>query len=315
MVALWPAAGKVTETPAPLLQTSTDAGGAPPTTVALVGLVTWEHLPNVFTLDWRSQNPDSVWAANFEARACECLWLSAWQQLAPTAVPCKLPANITMPKSLVRGLGKFFLFVNDDTGAIISTAASYRSLAVRDTAAFASEAARTRFYGLNLEHCQSEACAEVANASWVDIYGIKTEGNLPVLWIRDGSSNVTVIGVSGGFTPFAFNYTFPPDFAQRVASTFRVDEGAADVTLGALIDIGYGAEDKPFWPPTPATCTWLHHYPYPGAFIDEYPFGTWPNATMWHCWDGEKVSSYYTHMVTIGDVGTAFTDRPIYLLK
>ena len=280
-----------------------------------MGLVTWEHLPNVFTLDWRSQNPDSVWAANFEARACECLWLSAWQQLAPTAVPCKLPANITMPKSLVRGLGKFFLFVNDDTGAIISTAASYRSLAVRDTAAFASEAARTRFYGLNLEHCQSEACAEVANASWVDIYGIKTEGNLPVLWIRDGSSNVTVIGVSGGFTPFAFNYTFPPDFAQRVASTFRVDEGAADVTLGALIDIGYGAEDKPFWPPTPATCTWLHHYPYPGAFIDEYPFGTWPNATMWHCWDGEKVSSYYTHMVTIGDVGTAFTDRPIYLLK
>jgi len=76
--------------------------------------------------------------------------------------PCALPVNLTIPKTVVRGLGSFFLFVNDETGSIISTGAAYHDLVVRDTAAFASDAGRTRFYGLNIEHCQSEACAEVA---------------------------------------------------------------------------------------------------------------------------------------------------------
>ena len=41
-------------------------------------------------------------------------------------------------------------FVNDDTGAIISTAAKFRSLMIANTSAFATAADRLRFYSLNL---------------------------------------------------------------------------------------------------------------------------------------------------------------------
>jgi hypothetical protein len=298
--------------PAPLLRTAED-GGAQRTVVALLGLVTWHHLPHVFTLEWASRAADSVWGVNFEARACECLWVSAWQAVDPPLRPCKLPTNLTVPKSLVRGVGKFFLFVNDEVGAILSTGAAYRHLAVRDTARFASPSARTRFYGLNLEHCQSEACAEVRNASWVDVFVIKSEGNLPVLWVRGDAHNVSVLGLTGGFTPFSSNYTYPPDFEQRLPSYVRVDSGARGVTLAAFIDQGYGAvPDAPYWPPLGGGCAWGAHYPYPGEAVPLFPFGTWPNATMFNCWFGSRVSNFFTHLISVGDVGSAPRDRPAY---
>jgi hypothetical protein len=159
--------------PAPLLRT--DDGSDAPTTLAFLGVVTWQHLPQVTTLDWRSRNPLSVWRVNFESRDCECLWLSAYQDLSPPVVPCLLPANLTAAKSVFRGLGRVYSFVNDDTGAILSTGATYRSLLVADTAGVGAPDARLRFYSLNLEHAQSEANAELRNASFVDIYSVKSE--------------------------------------------------------------------------------------------------------------------------------------------
>ena len=314
--------GATAAAPLPLLRTAEDGGGGSGggsggrTLVALLGLVTWHHLPFVYTMDWRSRSAESVWGVNFEARATECLWVSAWQVLDPPPLPCRLPTNLTMPKSLVRGLGKFFLFVNDEAGAIINTGAKYRSLVVRDTAGFAGPGARTRFYGLNLEHCQSEACSEVANASWVDVFAIKSEGNLPVMWVRGDAANVSVLALTGGFTPFAFNYSYPPDFEQRLPSYVRVDAGARDVTLAAMIDQGYGSQPPvPYWPPSGGGCAWKHRFPYPGEAVDRYPFGTWPNVTQWNCWFGVKVSNYFTHLITSGDVGTAPLDRPAYFLQ
>ena len=65
--------------PRPMVRTATDAGaGAAPTTIAFLGIVTWQHLANVYTLDWRTQHPLSLWRTNFESRNCECLWLSAY---------------------------------------------------------------------------------------------------------------------------------------------------------------------------------------------------------------------------------------------
>ena len=270
-------AGGTAESPAPLLRTA-EGGGA--IIVAHVGLVTWQHLAGVSTLDWRSQNPLSVWRVNFESRNCECLWLSAWQALDPPAVACKPPVNFTSAKTRVAGLGRFYSFVNDDTGSILSTGAAYRSLLVADTAAFAGTEARTRFYSLNLEHAQSESNGEVRNASFVDIYSIKGEGNTPLLWLRGDVRNVSVLGLGGGITPFAFNFTQPPDFAQRSASLFRVDVGARGVVFAALLDHGYGAS-PPYWPPKGGGCMWGRHYPYPGTAVPFYPFSTFPNVTMW----------------------------------
>ena len=166
---------------------------------------------------------------------------------------------------------------------ILSSGATYRALLVADTAGFASPTARTRFYSLNLEHGQSEANAELRNVSWVDIYSVKAEGNLPLLWVRAPASNVSVLALGGGVCPFAYNQSFPPDFTQTPPSLFRVDVGTADVKFAALLDHGYGAE-PPFWPPTPGGCAWTHYYPYPGSITRDYPYWTYPNGTMWNCW-------------------------------
>jgi hypothetical protein len=192
--------------PLPMLRTSDDAGGATATTIAFIGIVTWQHLAHVTTLDWRTLSAASVWRANFESRDCECLWLSAYQALAPTVVPCELPQNITIPRTVLRGLGRIYGFVNDDTGAIISTGASYRSLLVDGSRGSADPGgARLRLYSLNLEHAQSEANGEIRNSSNVDVYSVKAEGNTVILWLRADTVNVSVLGFGGDPTAFPFN--------------------------------------------------------------------------------------------------------------
>jgi hypothetical protein len=271
-------------------------------------MVTWQHLSDVYTLDWRTQHPLSVWRTNFESRDCECLWLSAYQAINPTIVPCSLPRNITTPKTVFRGLGRVYSFVNDDTGAILSTAAKFRSMLVKDVAG--TDTRRLRLYSLNLEHAQTEANGEVANSSFVDIYSIKGEGNIPLLWLRNDTRNVSVLGFGGDPTAFPFNFTFPPDFAQLSASLFRVDRGARGVTLAALLDHGFGAK-APYWPPRGGGCVWKHHYPYPGERVAEYPYGTWPNATMWHCWSGSVCATAYYWMISDGLGGGGLHTEPM----
>ena len=240
--------------PRPMLRTAEDIGpGARPTVIAFVGVVTWQHLDLVSTLDWRTQHPSSLWRTNFESRDCECLWLSAYQQLAPTIVPCKLPVNITIPKSVFRGLGRIHGFVNDDTGAIISTGAKFRSLLVANTSRFSSPSRRLRLYSVNLEHAQTEANGEIANSSFVDVYSIKGEGNTPLLWVRGDTRNVSVLGFGGDPTAFPFNFTQPSDFAQLSASMFRVSKGARGVSMACLTDHGSGAK-PPYWPPSNGHC-------------------------------------------------------------
>lgn len=295
---------------APLPMVRTSEGAA---TIAFIGVVTWQHLGDVFTLDWRSGDPDSTWRTAFESRDCECLWLSNYQQLSPTIVPCTPPTNITIAKSVFRGLGRVYSFVNDDTGAIISTGASYRSLLVDGSAGDAGS--RLRFYSLNLEHAQSEANGEIRNSSFVDVYSVKAEGNSVILWLREDTRNVSVLGFGGDPTAFAFNFSYPPDFAQLSPSLLRVDRGAKGVTLAALLDHGSGAE-PPYWPPRGGGCKWGGHYPYPGEAISFFPFSTFPNVTMWNCWFGEFCATSYYHQVSdgLGEGGnnSAFRDKPIY---
>jgi hypothetical protein len=103
--------------PQPMLRTAADTGpGGKPTTIAFVGVVTWQHLAFVSTLDWQTQHPLSIWRTNFESRDCECLWLSAYQQLSPTVVPCSLPVNNhpasrfrPYPQKLFLGAKKYLL--------------------------------------------------------------------------------------------------------------------------------------------------------------------------------------------------------------
>jgi len=305
--------------PVPLLMTSDEDAATAPTIFAFVGLTTWQHLAGVYALEWRSRNPDSLWRVGFESRPCECLWTTAWQQLAPPPIPCQLPVNLTVPKTRLAGVGHVHAWVTDDTGGILSTAASYRHVQIADTAAFASPSARLHLYSLNLEHAQSETNGEIVNASYVDIHSLKVEGNLPIMVVRASCTNVTILGLGGGIAPFAYNFTFPPDFEPAVPSILRLEAGAG-VKLAALWDHGYGTS-PPYWPPSGGGCHWENHYPYPGAAVATYPFGTWPNATMWNCWFGASPATVYWHQIVWGlrgqpsqQTGTVPTDKPALLV-
>ena len=51
--------------------------------------------------------------------------------------------------------------------------------------------------------------------------------------------------------------------------------------------------------------------PYPGEAIPNYPFSTYPNVTMWHCWYGTRTATSYWYLITEADVGTAPNDKPV----
>jgi hypothetical protein len=266
----------------------------------------------VYTLDWRSQHPLSVWRSNFESRNCECLWLSVYQELRPTVVPCSLPVNITTAKSVFRGLGRVYGFVNDDTGAILSTGAKFRNLLITGSAGTLNR--RLRFYSLNLEHAQSEVNGEIANSSFVDVYSVKGEGNIPMLWLRNDTRNCSVLMFGGSSTSFPFNFTYPSDFDQLSPSMFRVEAGARGVTFAALIDHGLGAS-APYWPPSGSGCKWGGRYPYPGEAVPFYPFWTYPNATMWNCWHGKHTCTSFYWVLSDGQgqmgLHTEPKDKPV----
>jgi hypothetical protein len=200
-----------------------------------------------------------------------------------------------------------------DTGTILSAGAKFRNLLVANTSSFATSENRLRIYSLNLEHSQTEANGEVRDASFVDIYSIKGEGNTPMLWLRGASKNISVLGFGGDPTAFPYNFTQPPDFEQLSASLFRVDAEVTGVSLALLLDHGFGASD--YWPPTGGGCAWKHYYPYPGEEVPFYPFGTWPNNTMWTCWFGKICSTKYYWMISDGlgedGVHSVPMDKPV----
>lgn len=302
--------------PLPLVATtSIDNSTTNPTILAYIGITIFQHVANVYALDWGTLNPSSLWLVNYESRPCECLWTTAWQELSPPAIPCSLPVNITVPKTLFHGLGRIHAWVTDDTGGIISTGTSYRHMRIQNIYGIANDTSRLRFYALNLEHAQSETNAEIINASFVDIYSLKSEGNLPVLWFRPPMMNVSVYAFGGGIAPFWNNFTFPPEFTPSIPSIFRIDKNAG-VKLACLIDHGYGS-GPPYWPPI-NDCHWQFHYPYPGEAIPFYPYSTYPNVTMWNCWFGKTASTVYWSSIMFGPPGqpslqtvSTPTDKPM----
>ena len=208
--------------PAPLSRTAIGK----PVTIAFLGLVTWWHVPGVFTLEWHAAQ--GLWRSNYESRVCECMWLSdygshnAAHGKFGTWPPsnCLYPAvNLSVPKTQVYGTGKFFNYVSDED-ILMTDHVYYRDLLVSNNSASASD--RLAFYAINLEHSMSQANGELRAASHVDIFGLKKEGSTTVLWIRD-SFDITVIGTAGGYTALPNAASYPADFEPYVPSIYRVE--------------------------------------------------------------------------------------------
>ena len=105
---------------------------------------------------------------------------------------------------------------------------------------------RLAFYMLNMEHGQSEANMQISNSSHVDIYGLKVEGSLPVLWVSD-SNDVRLFGMGGGADAFPNRSYYPADLAPYPPSMIRM-ERSTNYKLINLFNGGRGAEGSPIMP-------------------------------------------------------------------
>ena len=79
----------------------------------------------------------------------------------------------------------------------------------------------------------SEANLEIANAARVDIYGIKGEGNIPVLWMKD-SYDINIYGFGGTLSSFPNETYYPGDFEKYTSTLFRI-ERSVNYTFANLI--------------------------------------------------------------------------------
>ena len=169
---------------------------------------------------------------------------------------------------------------------------------------------RTVFYMLNMEHAQAESNMHVANATNVDIFGLKVEGSLPVLWVSD-SRNVTLFGMGGGADAFPDTSYYPSDLAPYPPSMIRM-ERASNYKLINLFDGGRGSEGSR---PRP-----IGAFPLTRRVLQAYDFYA-PDIpgiihSMWSPWPGYAVAPSEWSLVWDGDGvghGTLSTpaDRPV----
>ena len=204
----------LTADPTPLPLVSTVAGA--PATIAFVGIVTWWHLPSIFTLRWRSRG--GLYRSNYDTRVNECLWLNNYHNYTgprppPSSCSGTPPRNLSVAKAQVSGTGAFINYVNDED-ILMTDHIHYRHLhifnnSMREEQHAASDdrnggkwgsshppllsESRLLFYEINLEHGMSQANLEISGASHVNIYGLKCEGSNVIMWMRD-SDDVRLYG-------------------------------------------------------------------------------------------------------------------------
>jgi len=97
-------------------------------------------------------------------------------------------------------------------------------------------------YHCNVEHGRGDANMEVDGSEGVRIFGIKSEGNFAVLWVRS-SSNVTMTGYGGNAAAFPWNSSYPQGHAQFPPSLFRV-QASHGTLLGNLVGQGRSGSTK-----------------------------------------------------------------------
>ncbi|BBD09269.1 endopolygalacturonase [Desulfovibrio ferrophilus] len=198
---------------APLLRTS--AGTEQGTIVAFLGLYTPPDTPGATALHWRCGG-DSVLRAVTTATS-------------PPRGGHKRPGNPAtraVPLVLVdgNGGGRWFGFHQESWKP---HGPGYRHLLIRETQG------PLDLYQCNPEHGRGEANMEIRNARNVRIFGLKGEGNRPIL-LLSGSRGIRVYGYGGNGAAFEGN------------ALFEVRD-STDVILACLVDhprlAGQGSDD------------------------------------------------------------------------
>lgn len=153
------------------------------------------------------------------------------QPLGGFAAAPKNEPSMRVPFALItgNGSGRWYNFLQASSK---NQAPSYRHLGVYDTKG------PVRFYQLNLEYARSDANAEFRNASNIFIYGLKGEGNIPILRI-DNCRDIQLLGFGGdGSAPPSGSLLEIKNSNDFVFANL-VEQPRVKVTQGSLAGQGY----------------------------------------------------------------------------
>jgi len=220
--------------PCPVVRTADDADAE--TVLAFCGIFTPYHVPGAYALEWRAGRRSVCRAVEFLRRP-----------LGGFARPPQgqEPQALAVPLVAIRGHGggRWYNFYGESH---THQAAGYRHLLVEGTAE------PLAIYQCNPEHARGEANMEIRRARHVALYGVKGEGNYPIVWIRD-SDHVRIFGYGGnaaaaeGTALFRVERTQDFLIANAVDSPRLAGEGSDDhfAGRGVAADKWHMISDRP----------------------------------------------------------------------
>jgi hypothetical protein len=155
----------------PIIETADDAQAR--TVLAFCGLNVPKEVLGVDAINWRAGRNSIVRSVLFANR--------------PLTNDKGAPRNAPLARISGHGGGRWYNYYAEYS---TNQAPGYRHMLVDGTSEPLS------FYQANPEHARGEANMEIRNARYVSIYGLKGEGNQPILWVRD-SDHIRVFGYGG----------------------------------------------------------------------------------------------------------------------
>lgn len=208
------------EAPMPIVETANSSNAA--TVLAFLGILSPSSYPQSYALKFQSGPKSIIRSVGFLRHAVE----------ESDAI-----SNHPFVEFSGNAGGKVYNF---DMGSWIGHGPHYRHLSIVDTSGLP-----IAFYALNPEHARSEANMEVRNADNVSIYGLKGEGNHPILWVHD-SDQFELFGYGGNASAFESWHAFPEGFATFPPTLIRI-QNTPNFRLAGLIDgmrTGGGSDNR-----------------------------------------------------------------------
>ncbi|MEI8291371.1 MAG: glycosyl hydrolase family 28-related protein [Verrucomicrobiota bacterium] len=200
--------------PRPVVATADDSEAH--TVLAFASISTGRTIAGAYALDWRAGRRSIFRSANIE--------YPRWRNQGSTLnVPLVLVAG--------NGGGRWYNFFQESW---LAQGPNYRHLLVKGTHE------PLAIYQCNPEHARSDANMEVCGARYVSLYGVKSEGNQPVISVRD-SDHIRIFGYGGNAAARAgtalFTFENTPNFlVANLIDSPRFSGGAEDHFSGMGVD-------------------------------------------------------------------------------
>lgn len=212
--------------PKPMIATADDAGAG--TVMAFCGIVVPTQAPGAYALEWRAGRKSVCRSVLFERRSVS--GFAPQKSKGPKPPP---PPPLTVPLVAVRGHGGGRWYNFHATNH--ANAPTYRHLLIEGSPE------PLHMYQCNAEYARGEANMEIRGAKYVSIYGLKGEGNYPILWVRD-ADHVRVFGYGGNAAAFEdtalLRVERTPNFliANAVDSPRLAGTGSEEQSAGRGVD-------------------------------------------------------------------------------